>query len=200
MNIAASNYHMTRIDYAQLSTKVRDALRASFTEVIAAHPDRSFYAFAIWTDDSLQFAHAAANTEEGLAATVHRYNREVDPEYGTTSTRNGMRWSYGDWEFFPIEGESHFAEVNDILQGNFNSAEEVFQEQIQPLWQALLAGFMQLENEGFFGTGDRRARVTLLLAGDIDEAVVDHWVAALNPPDVAERYLHWDYDAPDIEL
>ena len=54
---------MTSIDYTQLAAKVREALRASFGVLIGAHSDRSFYAFAIWTDDSLQFAHLAANTE-----------------------------------------------------------------------------------------------------------------------------------------
>jgi hypothetical protein len=58
---------MTRTDYAQLSANVRDGLRATFSDLLKAHPDRSFYTFAIWPDGSLQFANAAANTEEGLA-------------------------------------------------------------------------------------------------------------------------------------
>lgn len=91
---------MTAIDFSALSNMVRDALRASFTDLLATNPGRTFDAFAIFTDDSLQFAHPVANTEEGLTATVCRYHEEVDPQHGITSTRNGMRWSYGDWEFF----------------------------------------------------------------------------------------------------
>ena len=190
---------MPPIDYAELSTNVSDALRATFRGLLAANPGRSFYAFALWTDDSLQFASVAANTEEGLVATVERYRNEVDPVYKSTSTRNGMRWSYGDWEFFPVdEGEAHLTEVNAVLQENFNADEDVFENQIGLLWQALLDGFLQLEKEEFFGTGEARS-TTLLLVGDLDEEIVDRWATALNPPDVAERYINWDCEAPDSE-
>lgn len=191
---------MPPIDYAEVSSKVSDALRATFGVLLETNPDRSFYAFAIWTDDSLQFASLAANTEEGLAATVERYKSEVDPEYGTTSTRNGMRWSYGDWEFFPVdEGEAHLTDVNAVLQKNFNADEDVFENQIGALWQALLDGFLQLEKEVFFGAGDERSKTTLLVVGDLGDEVIDQWVTALNPPDVAERYINWDCEAPDPE-
>ncbi len=80
-----------------LADHVHTALNAAFSELIRANPSKSFYTFAVFTDDSLQFIHPAANTEEALTATVRRYREKVDPEYGTTSTRTGMRWSYGDW-------------------------------------------------------------------------------------------------------
>ena len=188
---------MASIDYAELATKVRDGLRATFTDLLAANLERSFYAFAIWTDDSLQFANAAANTEEGLTATVHRYNKEVDPSYNTTSTRNGMRWSYGDWEHFPVDADEHLADVNAVLQDNFNADEEVFEKQIEPLWQALLDGFQQLDADGFFGTGAERSKITLLVVGHVPEEIVDHWVTVLNPETVAQQFVDWDYDAPD---
>jgi hypothetical protein len=192
---------MASIDYAELSKKVSDALRAMFTDLLAANPDRSFYTFAIWTDDSLQFASAAANTEEGLVATVQRYRTEVDPKYDTTSTRNNMRWAHGDWEFFPVDnGEEHLSDINAVLQDNCDADEDVFAEQIEPLWQVLLDGFLQLEKDGFFGTGEARSKITLLLVGDLDDEIVDHWATVLNPPDVAERYITWDCEAPDTEV
>jgi hypothetical protein len=189
---------MSSTDYAELATKLRDGLRATFSDLLAANPDRSFYSFAIWTDDSLQFANAAANTEEGLIATVRRYNIEVDPQNNTISTRNGMRWSYGDWEFFPVEGEEYLAEINAVLQDNFNADEKVFNEQLEPLWQALLEGFRQLNDDGFFGTGEERSRITLLVVGHVPDKVVDHWVRVLNPPDVVQNYIDWDCEAPDV--
>ncbi|MEM7474209.1 MAG: DUF4303 domain-containing protein [Planctomycetota bacterium] len=187
---------MNTIDYAELSRKVCGGLRETFAAIIAANPNHSFYSFALWTDDSLQFATPAANTEEGLVATVERYQKEVDPKHDTTSTADGMRWAYGDWEFFPIDDEAgHLDEVNAVLQENFNSDEDVFEENLEPLWQALLDGFLQLEKEGFFGTGDARSRVTLLLVGDLDDGIVDQWATTLNPPDVAERFVNWDWDS-----
>ncbi|MEQ1906931.1 MAG: DUF4303 domain-containing protein [Pirellulaceae bacterium] len=190
---------MASIDYPHLATKVRDGLRRTFTNLLAANPERSFYTFAIWTDDSLQFAHAAANTEEGLTATVKRYNKEVDPKYDITSTRNGMRWSYGDWEFFPVDAEELLADVNSILQDNFCADEDVYKEQIGPLWLALLDGFKQLDAEGFFGTGPERSKITLLVVGHVPEEIVDQWVIALNPESVAQQFLDWDCDARDAD-
>lgn len=188
---------MASIDFADFPSKVRDALRAAITDVIKANPDRSFYTFAIFTDDSLQFAFAAANTEEGLAATVKRYNVEVDPKHDTTSTLNRMRWAHGDWECFPIDG-AHFSEINGVLEENFDAEESVFEAQIESLWQALLDGFRQLEDEGFFGVGEERSRITLLVVGDLKEEVINHWARTLNPPAVAQRFIEWDYGAPDL--
>ena len=191
--------NMASIDYEGLAIKVRDGLRKTFTELLAANPERSFYTFAIWTDDSLQFAHAAANTEEGLTATVHRYNQEVDPKNNTTSTHHNMRWSYGDWEFFPVEALEDLADVNSVLQDNFLADEDVFEEQIAPLWRALLDGFKQLEAEGFFGTGPERSKITLLLVGNVLDETFVQWVTALNPESVAQPFLNWDCDASDAE-
>lgn len=101
-----------------------------------------------------------------------------------------MRWSYGDWKFFPIDDDDYLSEVNEVLSQNFNADEEVFEQQIEPLWQALLDGFMQLDDDGLFGAGEERSKITLLVVGDLPEEVVDHWAAALNPKDVADRYIN----------
>jgi hypothetical protein len=188
---------MNTIDYEAFSDMLRDALRASFADLLTSNPDRTFYAFAVFTDDSLQFAHPVANTEEGLTATVRRYNEEVDPKHGMTSTRNGMRWAYGDWEFFPDVGAEHFQRINEILGENFCADEDEFEKQIEPLWQAMLDGFRKLETEGFFGTGESRSTITLLVVGHVPDEITDHWITELNPPDVAQRCLEWDCDAPD---
>lgn len=190
---------MTSIDYAEFSKKTCEAFREAFTDLIAANADQTFYTFAIWTDDSLQFLDAAANTEEGLVATVQNYNAEVDPKYDTTSTRNSMRWAYGDWKFFPVddETEGYLAEINAVVHDNFDANEEVFEKHIGPLWEALLDGFARLEKDGFFGTGEERTRYTILLVGDLPDELINSWATALNPPAVAERYINWDSEAPD---
>ncbi len=180
---------MSSINYTQLAKQVRDALRASFSELIAANPDRTFYAFAIWTDGSLQFAYPAASTEEGLSATAERYMKQ----YGKNYTVHEMRWYDGDWEFFPAGGEDHFAEINQLLRENFSADETIFVSKLEPLWKALLEGFQMLEKEGFFGTGKEREKITLLLAGNLEEELIQQWATALNPLSVAQRYINW-YD------
>ena len=108
-----------------------------------------------------------------------------------------MRWSYGDWEFFPDVGKEHFRRINEILGENFCAEEDDFEQQIEPLWQAMLDGFLELENEGFFGTGEPRSKITLLVVGHVPDEIVDHWITVLNPQDVAKRCLEWDCEAAD---
>jgi hypothetical protein len=182
-----------------LADHVHTALKAAFSELMSANPGQSFYAFAVFTDDSLQFIHPAANTEEALTATVRRYREKVDPKHGTTSTRTGMRWSYGDWGFFANFGEEHFKKINEALIANIDGPQDEFESRIDSLWAAVLSGFQMLEKEGFFGSGAERSKITLLLVGDLPSELVDRSVSALNPPDVADRWINYNADAPDAE-
>jgi Domain of unknown function (DUF4303) len=181
----------------EFSEKVHLALRGAFSELLSANEGQAFYAFALFTDDSLQFVHPVANTEEALTSTVRRYRETVDPKFGSTSTRNEMRWSYGDWGFFPDVGGHHFDEINTIVRANVDGPDEAFEAQLGPLWDALVEGFRRLELDQFFGTGANLSKVTLLVVGDLPEEVIDNWVVALNPKEVADRYVNWDPDAPD---
>lgn len=191
---------MTPIAAKDVAKKVYEASKAAFSAVIGANPNQSFYTFALWTDDSLQFLYPAANTEEALTETVQRYRETVDPKYACTSTRAGMRWSYGDWGFFPAEvGERYFEEINEALRENFDRSEEEFRAGTELLWPAILNGFQRLEKERFFGSGPERSKITLVLVGDLDGDLINSWVSALNPPDFADRYINWNCEAPDDE-
>src|SRR5262245_26466450 len=193
----AEGRSMATIEPDRIADQVYAASKATFAELIKANQSQSYYAFALWTDDSLQFLSPAANTEEALTATVKRYKETVDPKYGCTSTRAGMRWSYGDWGFFPAEvAVDHFEEINEVLRANFDSDEEEFKAGTEILWPAILNGFHRLEKERFFGSGPERAKITLLLVGDLDGELVNSWVSALNPPDLADRFINWNPDAP----
>jgi len=181
----------------QLADHVHAALKAAFSELIRSRPKETFYAFALFTDDSLQFMAPAANTEEALTATVQRYREKVDPKYGTISTRAGMRWSAGDWRFYGDFGDEHFKTINKALIANIDGPDEQYEAGFDSLWAAGLEGFQRLEKEGFFGSGPTRSNVTLLLVGDLPQEKIEQWVTALNPPDVVNRYLKWDAEAPD---
>jgi hypothetical protein len=109
-----------------------------------------------------------------------------------------MRWSYGDWGFFAAEvATEEFEEINEVLRSNFDSDEERFEAGTTVLWEAVLKGFQRLEQERFFGSGVERSKITLLVVGDLPSELVDNWVSILNPPDVADRFINWNCDAPD---
>jgi hypothetical protein len=111
-----------------------------------------------------------------------------------------MRWSYGDWGFFPANvAIEEFEKINEVVRANFDSDEEQFVAGTKVLWRAILKGFRKLEKKRFFGSGLERSRITLLLVGDLPSKLVNSWVSALNPPDVAERFINWNAEAPDEE-
>jgi hypothetical protein len=123
----------------------------------------------------------------------------VDPKYGCTSTRAGMRWSYGDWGFFPDVGRDSFNENNEALSSNFDRMldDEEYDGDSEILWTAILKGFKRVDADDFFGTGSARSKITLLLAGDLPEDLVNAWISALNPPNVVDQFMNWDVDALD---
>jgi hypothetical protein len=190
---------VTSIQPEHFADQVYEASKAAFTALTGANPNQSFYAFGLFTDDSLQFLYPVANTEEALTATVRRYRETVDPKYGCISTRVGMRWSYGDWGFFPYQDGGYFGEINRVLSENFDRriADKEFDDGQESLWDAIFIGFCKLESENFFGTGPARSKITLLLVGDLPWELVTAWVSALNPQDVVEQFMNWNCDAPD---
>lgn len=186
---------MSWVRSGELTDRVHLALKAAFTELIAKNPDQSFYAFGLFTDDSLQFLHPVANTEESLTATVQHYRENVDTKNGSISTDTSMRWSYGDWDFFPDAGGGHFTEINEVVRANFDADASVTamgDDEWTAAWNAIQEGFRRLDAEEFFGRGSDRAKVTLLLVGDLPEEMIDAWALALNPKEVAKRYLQWE--------
>jgi hypothetical protein len=190
---------MESIRPEEFENQVYDALKAAFRHVTEANADQHFYTFGLFTDDSLQFLHPVANTEEALSKTVERYRKEVDPKYDCVSTRAGMRWSYGDWGFFPDVGGGSFDEINQALSANFDRviSDEDADDDLEPLWMAILNAFVRAEKESVFGEGSERSNLTLLMVGDLPEEFVNAWVTELNPSEVANQYVNWDPDAPD---
>jgi hypothetical protein len=190
---------MNRIRPTMLEKQVSTAVKRAFTTVVSSNRDQRFYAFGLFTDDSLQFLHPIANTEEALNATVRRYRAEVDPKYGGASTHASMRWSYGDWAYFPDVDEEAFRDINVALSQNFEQMmeDDTFDGDLDALWDAILNGFMQVESQGFFAAHVPRSQITLLLAGDVPEDLVCDWVTRLNPIDVARRYIDWNPDLPE---
>jgi hypothetical protein len=187
---------MAWVRSGELAARVHTALKEAFTDLIAANPHQSFYAFGLFTDDSLQFLNPVANTEERLTMTVQHYRDNVDPKQGSISTPTNLRWSYGDWGFFPDADGRHFKEINAVVRANFNRMLDdntlMDAAEWSAVWAAIQDGFRRLDAEGFFGTGVERARITLLLVGDLPEEMINSWALALNPKDVAKRYLQWE--------
>lgn len=189
---------MKRLPYKKLESQVYRACKLAFGEMIDSYPDETYYAFALFTNDSLQTLHPYANTEEELDITVARYNKTIDKKYGIKSTRSGMRWSYGDWGVQDIGGE-YFSPVNDTLYSMEQQIDEMDDDsRVQCMvsaWESVLNGLIKLNKDQFFGSRRKRSAITLMIVGDLPDDSINECVKCLNPPSVANRYLEWDPDA-----
>jgi uncharacterized protein YukE len=178
-----------RFPYANLRRAVHDATHAAFDELRSTHRGDTFYAYAIWTNDIAQSVTAVANSLEGLDRTVARYQAEGHSD----ADANGMRWSYGDWDFQMV-GERHFRTVNEILlsaitAGSSDGDDVASERRRTKILAAIVGGFKDLDAEGFFGTESERAEVALLIVGDVDEPFAERCIRELNPASVVSRLL-----------
>ena len=180
------------LDQQNLSAVIRDAARQAFGDLRRAHPEETFYAFALYTDDGWMTIVPSANSEEG-------FQRAISSEPDQTS-HHAYRWSTAEWAY-EAAGNEHFDAANELL--NASSADEepddsdeteevrLYREQGDALIASMVEGLRLLDAEGFFGTGEERGRVTLFVSiSDSDEAEEVETISArqLNPPNVAAAF------------
>lgn len=170
-----------RIDAPELRKATKDAMAAAFADLLAAHPDERFYAFALYTDDGVAGISLAANTEEGLAARVEEYGDDAEPAY--------LRWTTSEWTYEGFGWERTEATYRAITEMGAAAEEfDEFREGVLALMEIVLA---DLDAEGLFGRGESREAVTLLCSitdSDDAEEFERRTVHTLNPPSVVTRY------------
>ena len=165
----------------EFRAETKAAVAAAFDDLRAAHPDETFYAFALYTDDGAAGISPAANSEEGLAAVIAAYGEDAEPEY--------LRWATSEWAYEGF-GWDRTAAVYGRIGEMGEEAEDfdAFYRGVLALMEGVLA---DLDAERFFGRGAERESVTLLCAvtdSDEDEDLLERTIRALNPPAVVARY------------
>ena len=178
------------MDTAKLTELIREGCRRAFGELRAAHPEQTFYAFALYTDGGLMTIMPAANTEQRLA-----------PKAASTKdaqTRAYYRWAPAEWAY-EASGLEHFDEAHELLnapdtqyQGDDDAAaDRAFRERGNEVIGSMVEALRQLDAEQFFGTGDARNRVTLFVSVSDDDGALEietKSAEVLNPPAVAAAF------------
>ncbi len=191
---------MAGIDFSLLRREIKEATRRAFDAVRAQHLDETFYAFALYSDDSAMTVCPAANTEEGCDRCVTRYRAdgwyaEAIASHGITfdEEMSTFRWSTAEWAY-ECEGSEQFGAVYELVnvEGRYDDEDpEGFVNFKGRVFASMVMGLRDLDAEGYFGTGEARQRVTLLCS------VSDSWCAVwleeesarrLNPPAVFEAF------------
>ncbi len=178
------------LDSQRLSALVRDAARQAFGDLRRSRADEAFYAFALYTDDGWMTIVPAANSEEGLRRANQDDQDPTDLRY--------TRWATAEWAYEAVGGE-HFDAANELLNASDEEGAEADDAAEDPRHRAkgeallgsMVEGLRLLDAEGFFGTGERRDKVTLFISiSDSDEAeeVETSSARQLNPPGVAAAF------------
>jgi hypothetical protein len=173
------------IDARLLRSLIRDAARNAFDELRQAHPEETFYAFALYVDDRLMKMMPAANSEEDFA----KVSRQHHHDYLARA-----RWSIAEWANKGM-GEDHFQPVYDLLNSDSRDPTRTG-KQFDALGSKVIAGMVgalqDLDVDGFFGTGSQRAKVTLFVSiSDSSQSreLEDESARHLNPAGVPEAFI-----------
>lgn len=166
------------------------AARLSFQAFREEAPDEQFYAFALFTSDDAEGANTAANTEEGFQRALQYYAREW-PSVLERGCEGEIRYSPGEWAYDGAGGDAEqwtkVWQMNDALKKDL----DFYAFKLQ-LLETMVLSLHDLDQEGFFGAGEERDKITLMIAmGDLDLGR-RKWVQSvkrLNPASVFERFI-----------
>jgi hypothetical protein len=155
------------------------------------HPEEDFYAFALYTDDGAMTVCPAANSEQGHQQAAAE-SGETDPD-----ELRYWRWATAEWPC-KADGEDQFQAAYDLLNPDDrdDDDDEAFEELMVRLLDAMTDALGDLDEEGFFGTGAARDRVTLFVTisdSDLAEETENESAERLNPTSVFNRFAaRWD--------
>ncbi len=177
-----------RLSYRHLRVILKEAARRAFDEVRHLHADESFYVFALHTSDEATYAVPSANSEEGLRRKLAEYAKE-----GFAADEQTLRWNACDWVYHTA-GKNYFSEVQQFIDDAINkvgaeTSVAAWERRTKRLFEVFLHSLRDLDAEGFFGSGEERNRILLLLTiGDCDQDTILTWAKQLNPPAAFQRF------------
>lgn len=180
---------MKKSDAKKLRTAIIAAARATFTKLRSEHPDEIFYAFTLATNNDTTLVTASANTEEGLIRRAKEY--EKGEKKGLQRRADSLRWSPADWAYV-CAGDDDFAEAQallDSLPDCLELEEDDFNKEFESRMALFIEALKELDEEGFFGRGAKRQKITLLVTmGDQETGLLLRCAQELNPEKVYKEF------------
>ncbi|HDR9482201.1 hypothetical protein BLA13014_07234 [Burkholderia aenigmatica] len=175
--------------HPEFAREIADAASVTYRALLAAHPDEHFYAFALYTDSGAMTVVPAANSEEGLKRVRERM------EIGDDEKAPEFTWATGEWAYESAEADSFnplCERLADTVLGP-EIPEAKFGEFFRDLQRDMIEALRLLDQEGLFGTGAAREKITLFVTISDDngaEALENESAKILNPPAVFDRFIN----------
>lgn len=152
-------YHV--INYDTFLPRLVEGLRKAWEEVRRQRPGETFYMFGIATDSDVVVLTPFWNTEEKYVAEgnlEYPIEKWVVPEHG-----------YGPCKYTKSLQDEVNRYFHEVMQGRVDT-DIAFQKRKARLLKIFEQALVQLDMEGFFGKGDKRHQVLLMIdRGDADE-------------------------------
>jgi hypothetical protein len=187
-------YNFEAIEFNELYTMLLTASRHAFRVVQESHLDESFYAFGLYYTKRAQFVYPTCSSEEGH---LRKHKLTENDRERQTLTWFYQRWNPREWPYFMIE-HTHFNPASGWISRVWRSADRfddtliVWANIKYKLDQICVKVLQTLDEEGLFGEGAARERVTLFYRAEEDVLLWERdeyeRVQLLNP---ASTYLRW---------
>jgi len=146
------------IDYETFLPRLVAGLRKAWREVRRQRSDEAFYTFGVETDSDITDLYPLCNTEEEYEAPGGRPEPSVGKWIGCANEESGLYRA----------GRKHTAalarEVNRyVFEDHSKDSKSVFLERKKRLLRVFERALVELDDEGFFGSGQKRRRILLKL-------------------------------------
>ena len=173
------------IDYHELQKDVYSAAKKAFELVRKEHADENFYAFGLSTDSDAVTLIPISQSEQAF--------QQLAEDYGESDLPLWLRWSPDEWLYWDV-GAEYFNAVKQIVGAALyeDEGDEDFAERKRKFLDTFADALRKLDSEGFFGHGEERDKVTLLLhisdPSEYEEMLMLDYVRNLNPAAAYHSY------------
>ena len=160
------------------------AIRACFDDLKRSVEGETFYAFALYTDESAMTVVPAANTLEGLQETLGKMGITDEAE------TPWFKWSVEEWKYVAWRSKD-FNELSRKLRTAPERSEfEIFYES---LLSDMTVALKQLDEEYYFGNGAERGKIVLFISVSDSNAafsVENESAKILNPTLLYDAFVN----------
>ena len=154
-----------------LTTTLREAFAAGFTQLTAGHDAGEIVGYAVCSDSDASSLYLAAHTRSARDEQVAE-----DPDYASSYVWNPDEWDLPDDD--DVESDLVPA-ANQAIEALDDSDIAAHRETV---WSAVVDAMALLVDEGFFARSPQAIRVVLVTDGG-DEATQCDWNVRLNGED-----------------
>ena len=167
------------LDWAALTDQVHQASLLSFTRLLEAHPEETFYAFCLYTDGDGWTIVPSANSEEGFARHAHR----------APTSQAYYRWPSSEWAYEAEQASQFNATCRTLREADSGASIVQFRRQVVAVLTEALRRLREDEPVRTLNSTGRLSLFVTMTDDDEAEAIEDASARVLNPPELVTGFL-----------